>query len=145
MTITDQSTITCPAWCRTDHGAERLAGQRRQEATNAYLRAPENLSELRYAFGEGYVAPAPGAAITDVDVPVHEQEAGRVYVPGSVVGAGAVPVPVRVVIEQCDQDPARVVLLPAQYAYAEDSYTPQEASGLAALLVVAAQVLEGSA
>ena len=145
MPIATASTITCPAWCRTDHDAERLADQRRQEATNAYLRAPGNLSELRYAFGEGYVAPAPGAAITDVDVPVHEQEVGRVYVPGSGVGAGGVPVPVRVLIEQCDQDPERVSLLPAQYAYAEDSYSPQAARALAALLVVAAQVLEGSA
>ena len=145
MTITNQSTVVCPAWCRTDHDTERLEDQRQQEAANAYLRAPENLAEMRYAFGADYVAPAPGAAIPDADVPVHEQEVGRVYVPGSVVGTGGVPVPVRVVVAKCDQDSARVSLLPARFAHAEDSYTSQEARALAALLAVAAELLDGSA
>ena len=144
MTTTDQSTVICPAWCRTDHDAERLEDQRQLEECAAYMRAPENLAEMRYAFGADYVAPAPGAAIPDADVPVHEQEIGRIYVPGSVVGAHGVPVPARVVIGQCDQDPSQVVLLPAQHAYAQDAYTPQEARALAALLVVAAELLDGS-
>ena len=143
MTITDKSTATCPAWCRTDHDAEREAEQRRHEVCSAYLRAPANLDELRTVFGEDYAVP-PLGAIPAADDPVHECEVGRVYVPGSVVGAGGVPVPVRVLIAKCDQDPARVSLLPARFAHAEDGYTGQEARALAALLAVAAELLDGS-
>lgn len=140
MTITEptmtEPTLTCPAWCRTDHDAERAGWQRREEESLRYMSAPENLREMRFAFGPGYTPPTQVALPSES--PMHEQEIGSVHV----LGQDNEMVPVRVVLDQLGQDePAQVAIL-APRAYYEDAYSPAQARALAALLVEGADMLE---
>lgn len=143
MSTMIKTAITCPSWCRTDHEAERVGWAAREEAMARYMRAPENQAEMRRAFGPAFTPPAEKAPeYSPVDAPLHEQEVGRVHLPAT--GGGTTPV--RVVVQQLhdvDELASIQMLHDANtQAYDDDVYTAQEARSLAALLVVAAQVLE---
>ena len=69
-------------------------------------------------------------------MPVHEQESD-----------GCTSRAVRVLITRRgdDQQLTQMSLLLARYAYTENNYAPKEARALPALLVITAELLEGSA
>lgn len=97
MTTTPARPVTCPAWCRTHHVAERLRWARMQEQSARYMRAPENqprrcAGRLRRAFAPGFTPPAADGRFVLFDSPLHELEFGR--------AAGQDAVPVRVVVQQ---------------------------------------------
>lgn len=118
------TTGSCPAWCRTDHDAEARECARRQVDIEGHLQA----------IGE----PTTKDRLLPDVVVVHRQEVGRFHV----CGRDGSAVPVVVQIEQVGSDEPALVNVVAQDAYFEDAYFYEEARALAALLVVAAQVLE---
>lgn len=94
----------CPGWCRTDHDAERREWAAMQEQTERYIL--EHPVEMRQAFGADYQPPASGV-VTLLDMPMHEQEIGRVHV---LTGLGDDLAPVSARLQQCSDEPAGVMI-----------------------------------